>query len=45
MSKMLLTERAEAVISELGMRVTPVKAQNSRDRVLRSLALGPPAAS
>lgn len=39
-SKMLLTERAEAVISELGMRVTPVKAQNSRDRVLRSLALG-----
>ena len=39
-SKMLLTERAEAVVNELGMRVTPVKAQNSRDRVLRSLALG-----
>ena len=39
-SKMLLTERAEAVVNELGMKVTPVKAQNSRDRVLRSLALG-----
>ena len=39
-SKMLLTERAEAVVNELGMPVTPVKAQASRDRVLRSLALG-----
>eukprot|EP01045_Picozoa_sp_COSAG04_P019073 COSAG04_NODE_1819_length_5500_cov_5.703573_2_plen_985_part_00 len=38
--KPLLTDRAAAVIAELGLRVTPVKAQSSRDRVLRSLALG-----